>query len=62
LLRAWVRLHARGWPATEPEIATAARAAVHGEASPADPPARETDAESVAPARPPRHDSLIEID
>ena len=57
-----MRLHARGWPATESEIAAAARAAVHGDVSPPDPAASETGVVVAEPARPPRHDSLMEID
>jgi DNA polymerase III delta prime subunit len=62
LLRVWVRLHARGWPATEAEIAATARAAVLGEASPAEPASTEPDVVTPEAVRPPRRDSLIEID
>jgi hypothetical protein len=65
LLRIWVRLHARGWPPTQVEIAAAARAAVLGDAS----ASGEANAVAVEPAeevaaRSPisRRDSLIEID
>ncbi len=59
LLRTWVRLHARGWPATESEIVAAARSAAEGRATPAGAP------EGVAlipEPIPSRRDSLIEID
>jgi AAA ATPase domain len=62
LLRVWVRLHARGWPATAAEVAAAARAAVHAEAIPAEPAAEEAGVVVPEPARPSRHDTLIEID
>ncbi|HEY7514262.1 MAG TPA: ATP-binding protein [Vicinamibacteria bacterium] len=63
LLRTWVRLHARGWPATEAEIAAAARAALEGEerrAVASGAPAGSV--EVPEPALPARRDSLIEID
>jgi hypothetical protein len=65
LLRIWVRLHARGWPPTQVEIAAAARAAVLGDAS----ASGEANAVAVEPAEEvaarsliSRRDSLIEID
>jgi hypothetical protein len=57
LLRLWVRLHARGVPATADEVRRAAREATGGRGAP--PPASEA-AERVRFV--PRHDSLIEID
>lgn len=59
MVRAWVRLHGRGTPATPAELAAAARAAIAGEAGPAPPPAAaDTDEEPV----PARRDHLMEID
>jgi hypothetical protein len=58
-----VRLHARGWPATEAEVAAAARAALEGEerrAVASGVPAGAADVPE--PALPSRRDSLIEID
>ena len=59
MLRAWVRLHGRGTPATPAELTTAARAAIAGEAGAAPPPtAADVDEEPV----PARRDHLMEID
>jgi AAA ATPase domain len=60
MVRAWVRLHGRGRPATATELAAAARAAIAGEpgAEPAPPGAADVDEEPV----PARRDHLMEID
>ena len=60
MVRAWVRLHGRGRPATAAELREAARAAVTGEMAPAAvAPAEEpTEDEPAAP----RRDHLMEID
>ena len=59
MVRAWVRLHARGRPAPEADLAAAARAALAGEpgAAPVS-PAAEREEEPV----PARRDHLMEID
>jgi AAA ATPase domain len=62
LLRTWVRLHARGWPATQSEIASAARVALWGEEDALDAAGKESDVAVPEPALPARRDSLIEID
>jgi hypothetical protein len=56
LLRLWVRLHARGLPATAAEIASAADSLL----APAEAPAPAPEPAVVTP--PPRTDSLMEID
>ncbi len=61
LLRAWVELHARGWPASPAEVAAAARAVLERE--PGDQPSPEDGATApVNVAAATRRDSLIEID
>ncbi|PYP99167.1 MAG: hypothetical protein DMF82_25720, partial [Acidobacteria bacterium] len=57
MVRCWVRLHGRGRPATEAELAAAARAAVSGEGAVV-PAATAAEAEPV----PARRDHLMEID
>ena len=58
MVRAWVRLHGRGRPATAAELAAAARAAIAAEPGAAAPAATPTDDEPV----PARRDHLMEID
>ena len=60
MVRAWVRLHGRGQPATAKELATAARAAIAGELGVDPAAAGATDPEE--PPAPARRDHLMEID
>ncbi len=63
LLRTWVRLHARGWPATPVEVAAAARAVIEdGASAPAASPAEEAPSAASNERVSSRRDSLIEID
>jgi len=60
MVRAWVRLHGRGRPATATELAAAARAAIAGEPGADDAAAGATDPEEQPV--PARRDHLMEID
>lgn len=60
MVRAWVRLHGRGQPATAAELAAAARAAIAGELGIDPAAAGATDPEE--PPVPARRDHLMEID
>jgi hypothetical protein len=62
LLRIWVALHARGWPASSAEVAAAGRAVLENASGSGSEVPRDEPADTPSQPTPVRRDSLIEID